>query len=96
MSQGGVRGFEDPGQQVAEQDGDSELDQTIQLLKEISNNDRKLVELVNDLIVSCMTRCEGSSRLLESSQHCWHEFKSCHHFVTLNVMARLYKVKSKI
>ena len=55
MSQGGVRGFEDPGQQVAEQDGDSELDQTIQLLKEISNNDRKLVELVNDLIVSCIS-----------------------------------------
>ena len=32
----------------------SELDQTIQILKEISNNDRKLVELVNDLIVSCI------------------------------------------
>ena len=55
MSQGRVRGFEDPGQQVAEQDGDSELDQTIHLLKEISNNDRKLVELVNDLIVSCIS-----------------------------------------
>ena len=55
MSQGGIRGFEEPGQQVAEQDGDSELDQTIQILKEISNNDRKLVELVNDLIVSCFS-----------------------------------------